>query len=293
MSAAFSIAHVTDAHLPGHGRFAPGELMGKRLFSALNWVRKRHADHLWPVADMLRADVVQAVPDHVAMTGDVVNFGLVREFAVGAEWLSGFGDPAGVSFAPGNHEAIHGGVEAACAAAFAPFTQGDEGTKAGWPWLRRRGPVALIGVSTSIATAPFLAQGLAGAAQRSRLAEILDQTRDACRIVLIHHPPTAMSIPRRCLRDRVEVSAVIADIGAELVLHGHNHRNQLSWIDGPASRIPVLGAPSASVPYGGHPEPAEWRMITIEADGTGWSFDILRRGLTADGSFADIGRFRL
>ena len=34
--------------------------------------------------------------------------------------------------------------------------------------------------------------------------------------------------------------------GAEMVLHGHFHRAQVRWIDGPSRRVPILGVPSAS-----------------------------------------------
>src|SRR5690606_17621384 len=100
----------------------------------------------------LRADILASRPDHVAMTGDVVNFGLGREFTAAAAWLGGFGHDGSVSFVPGNHEALVRGAEAACAAAFKAFTASDDVADGapGWPWMRVRGPVALIGLSTAI-----------------------------------------------------------------------------------------------------------------------------------------------
>lgn len=181
------------------------------------------------------------------------------------------------------------GVTSERDAAFAPFTRSDEGE--GWPWLRRRGPVALIGVSTSIPTPPFFAQGEAGAAQVEGLRAHLEAARGACRIVMIHHPPTEMSSERKGLRDRKAVRAAIAEAGAELVLHGHNHRSELSWIDGPAGRIPVLGCPSASTPRGAGREPAEWRLLTIAARESGYEINVLRRAVNDAGAFEDRGRF--
>lgn len=288
---AFTLAHLTDAHLPLHGRFTPGELLSKRGFSALNWMRRRRRLHSAAVADALRADVVAHAPDHVAMTGDAVNFGLRREFAGAAAWLSGFGPAEEVSFTPGNHEALVAGAEAAREAAYAPFTAG-EGPAGAWPWLRRRGPVALIGVSTAIATAPFLAVGEAGEAQTRALAAALEATEGLFRIVLIHHPPTNLTRKRKALRDRAALAAAIANAGAGLVLHGHDHRNEFSWIDGARGRIPVLGAPSASTPHGRGHEPAEWRLLTIRKEGGGWRMDVLRRTFGPAG-IADRGRFTL
>lgn len=291
----FTIAHFTDAHLPLHGRFRASELCGKRALSALNWARRRRLLHLREVADALRADILAHRPDHVAMTGDAVNFGLEREFTAAAAWLGGFGPGGEVSFVPGNHEALVAGAEAACAAAFATFTASDaaDDRSGDWPWMRVRGRVALVGVSTAIPTPPLFAQGEAGAAQIAALRRRLSVARGLCRIVLIHHPPTDMSRPRKALRDRVAVAAAIAEEGAELVLHGHNHRNQLSWIDGVGARIPVLGAPSASGPAGRGVEPAEWRLLGIAPESGGYRIAILRRALAAGGQFEDRGRFSL
>lgn len=287
----FTIAHLTDAHLPLHGGFGVRELMSKRGLSALNWMRRRRKQHKREIADALQRDVLAHAPEHVVMTGDVVNFGLEREFAGGAAWLAGFGPEEGVSFVPGNHEAMVAGAEAARETTFAPFTRGDDGF--GWPWLRRRGPVALIGVSTSIATPPFYAQGEAGAAQIAGLRAHLAATRGACRIVAIHHPPTDIATERKALRDRRALAAAIAAEGAELVLHGHDHKNELSWIDSPAGRIPVLGAPAASTPRGSGRQAAEWRLLTLRPREGGYEIGVLRRAANAVGAFEDRGRFIL
>jgi hypothetical protein len=48
------------------------------------------------------------------------------------------------------------------------------------------------------------------------------------------------------LIDAPMLRALLAEHGAELVLHGHNHEQQLMWLDGPSGRIPAVGVPSAS-----------------------------------------------
>lgn len=287
----YTIAHFTDAHLPLHGGFRLRELLCKRGLSALNWVRRRRWVHQMEIADALRADILAHKPDHVAMTGDVVNFGLKREFESAAEWLREFGPTDALSFVPGNHEAMIRGAEAAREKTFSAFTSGDEAS--GWPWVRKRGPVALIGVTTAISTSLILAQGEVGRAQLDRLRQRLAETRGLCRVVMIHHPPTPLSSRRKELRDRVEVSNVLAAEGAELVLHGHNHKNQLSWIDGEAGRIPVLGAPAASTPGGPAHEAAEWRLLTVREAKEGFEIAVLRRALNEAGTFEDRGRFVL
>lgn len=280
MTDRFTLAHFTDAHLPLHGRFRIADLRGKRILSALNWTLNRRKRHVMAIADALKADILAHAPDHAAMTGDVVNFGLAREFPLAADWLSDFGDGGRLSFVPGNHENLRSGVAELVETTFAEWT-GPE-----WPWVKPLGPVTLIGVSTSVPSPSGFAQGEAGAAQTARLKEALTAAEGTARVILIHHPPTEMSKPRKALRDRAAVRDAIARAGAELILHGHNHKNELSWIDRPnGARIPVLGAPSASSPLR-RGQVAEWRLI--EFAGTEVR---LRRRAFDGGVFQDRGLF--
>lgn len=287
-----TLAHITDLHLPLHGRFRRGELVGKRAFSALNWARKRRRTHLVEVAEALADDIAAHKPDHVAVTGDTVNFGLPREFEAGAAWMDRFGASSDVSFVPGNHEAILKGVEAKRDHAFARFTTGDDGD-AGYPWLRKRSDVALIGVSTSVSTPPFFAQGKVGEAQLAALKNVLNMTADMCRIILIHHPPSGPCKPRKRLLDAEEFRDVVAECGAEMVLHGHNHKALLSWINTRQGRIPVVGAPSASIGHGWRDHPAEWRLFDIEKGAEGFEITMRRRRITPSNNVEDYGTFRL
>lgn len=283
-----TLAHLTDAHLKLHKRIRARDLLGKRLFSAMNWRRHRRRVHLPAAAAAITADLIAHKPDHVAMTGDAVNFGLPEEFLGAAEWLSQLGNPADVSFVPGNHEAIHKGVDADMMAALGQFSTGDDGI-AGYPFLRQRGPVAIIGVSTCITTRLGRAQGELGAAQRARLAKVLRASRGMCRVVLIHHPPAGPCPTRKHLRDRKAFAQVIAAEGAELILHGHNHRVQEYHLAGPDGPVPVLGAPSASNRHGGGDDPAEWRLFTITRQETGFEITMQRRRITAAGNVEEAG----
>jgi 3',5'-cyclic AMP phosphodiesterase CpdA len=120
---------------------------------------------------------------------------------------------------------------------------------AGFPYVRRLGRIALIGVSSARPTAPFLATGRLGAAQRARLEELLAELGEAglCRVLLMHHPPLpAGQSRRRQLEDAAELQALLARSGAELVLHGHTHRSHFATLPGPRQPIPVVGVPSSS-----------------------------------------------
>lgn len=287
-----TLAHITDLHLPLHGRLRRGELISKRAFSALNWARKRRRTHLVEVAEALAADLVAHAPDHTAVTGDTVNFGLPREFEAGAAWIDRFGAPQDVSFVPGNHEAILKNVEAKRDAAFARFATGDDGVT-GYPWIRRRNEIALIGVSTSVSTPPLFAQGRVGAAQLEALGNALQATKGLCRVILIHHPPSGPCKPRKRLLDADAFRSVLAEHGAELVLHGHNHKALLSWIDTCDGRTPVIGAPSASIGHGWRDHPAEWRLFEIEKCADGFDIHMRRRRITKSNGVEDYGTFRL
>ena len=85
----------------------------------------------------------------------------------------------------------------------------------------------------------MMATGRLGGEQLARLAEILIALgrEPLFRVVLIHHPP----IPNRRhymkrLIDGAMFRALLAEHGAELILHGHNHEQQLAWLDGPRRR---------------------------------------------------------
>jgi nucleotide-binding universal stress UspA family protein len=268
---ALRLAHLSDVHLP---LTVPrgGELLSKRGLSALNWRLKRRALHGAEVAEALLSDLRAARPDAVAMTGDLCNFALAREFAAGGGWLDALGPAERVVAIPGNHEALTPGWRARMAQGWGRHALGPSGEET--PFLRPVGPVALIAVSTAVATPPFMASGRVGPAARTRLGELIAQARRAglLPVVLMHHPPTAITSRRKGLADREAVCAVLAEAGAALVLHGHTHRPDLSWIDGggtDAPRIPVLGVPSFSLrPRAtgeGNDHPAgAWREIVLE-----------------------------
>ena len=287
MSDPLILAHLTDAHLP-LGRPSLLEAAGKRGLSYANWLRRRRVLHRAEVAARIVADLKAAKPDFIAMTGDLVNFSLEQEFANGADWLADLGPPGQVGIAPGNHEALVPGYQARMLRHWAPFATGDDG-RPGFPWLRRRRGVALIGLSSAVATPPFMATGRVGDDQLSALARLLAETgrEGDCRVVLIHHPPTLNTIWRKALTDRAELCAVIATQGAELVLHGHTHRADLSWIDTAAGRVPVIGAPACGMAPGLGHDPGAWRRLEISRQEAGWRLVLHERRVDAGGEVTD------
>ncbi len=74
--------------------------------------------------------------------------------------------------------------------------------------------------------------------------------------------------------------------GADLVVHGHNHTNMVTWLQGPSGPIPVVGAPSASLGRRYKEEPlARYNLFRIEGAGP-WAIEMVGRGLTEPGGQA-------
>ena len=287
MSDPLILAHLTDAHLP-LGRPSLFEAFSKRGLSHANWLRSRRFLHRAEVAARIVADLKAARPDFIAMTGDLVNFSLDGEFAAGAEWLSGLGPAERVGVVPGNHDALVRGFEARMMRHWGPHVTGDDG-RPGFPWLRRRRGVALIGLSSAVATLPFMATGRLGDGQLSDLARLLAETgrEGLCRVILVHHPPTSITRGRKALSDRAALCEVIATQGAELVLHGHTHRADLSWIDTAAGRVPVIGAPACGMQPGMGRDAGAWRRLEISRHGPGWRLVLRERRVGFDGEVSD------
>jgi len=284
----FVLAHLSDPHLGPLPPPRPSELASKRALGFINWQRKRRFLHRGEVLDALVQDLATQAPDHIAVTGDLVNISLPGEFATARAWLERLGAPHDVTLVPGNHdvyvraarnEATHvwGDYMGSDSPASGSATHG-----AAFPFVRRRGPIALIGLSTALPTPPFMATGQLGAEQIERLANLLAALgrEDRFRVVLIHHPP--VSKPSRRLKRLLDAQlfrAAVAQHGAELIVHGHDHVHALVWLDGPNGRIPAVGVPSASAALTGDDDPAAYNLYRIDRVAAGWRCEMIARGL--------------
>ena len=262
----FILAHLSDAHIGPLPRPRRRELIGKRLTGYLNWTRGRAHVHDMDLLAALVADIKARNPDHIAMTGDILNIGLKAEYPLARHWLETLGEPQNVSFVPGNHDAYVRGAMGDLAATFAPWTRNDAGAS-GYPYLRLRGNVALIGLSSGVPTAPFIASGRLGRAQSEAAAKLLAETGRAghLRVIMIHHPPQKGGASfGRGLADAEAFESMIRRIGAELVIHGHNHRLMVHHMEGPERPVPVVGVASASALRGTPGHRAGYHLFEIE-----------------------------
>lgn len=287
----FVLAHLTDPHLSPLPVPRLGELMGKRALGFLNWRRKRGKVHRADILDAIVSDLKARAFDHLAITGDLINIALDAEFAPARAWLESMGAPDEVTLVPGNHDTYVHATASQASREWVAYMRGDE--LESFPFVRRRGPVALIGLSSAVPTPPFMATGALGAEQLARLESLLaDLGREGLfRIVLIHHPPVSkVSHYTKRLTDGPQLRAALRRHGAELLIHGHDHVCSLTWLDGPNGRIPALGAPSASAAAGGTNEPAGYHLFEIDGKAGAWRCTMIARGFSGGGVIAELQR---
>jgi 3',5'-cyclic AMP phosphodiesterase CpdA len=294
----FRLAHVTDPHFRGYAGLALGDFLGKRnskrFVGAVNLVVNRTRKHKMALLEALLHDLRAQAVDHVALTGDLANISIEAEWQSALRWLEALGAPTdAVTVIPGNHDAYVPEVVASRTfeRLFAAYQTRDVGASdETYPFVRVRGDVALVGVSSSVATGDLGAWGEVGAPQLARLEAALTDAAlvGKTRVVLIHHPPVMFKEgEHRNLKDRAALAAVLARAGADLVLHGHDHADERATLDGPAgAKIPVVGAGSAS--YAGAPERRS-RYNIYELDGRAITCVIRAHDETSD-TFREVRR---
>ena len=211
------------------------------------------------------------------------------------QWLHSLGPPSQVTVIPGNHDAY---VQTAWDPTFAqwldymatdaaepPGAEGTNSFSAIFPSLRILGMVALIGVSTARPSAPLLAIGTVGAAQLEKLAEILTKTgkQGLFRVVLIHHPPGPATVTwHKRLTDGDAFRQVLAQRGAELLLHGHAHRTSVTHVQTPSGIAPAIGVPSASAYSHEAKRRARYHLYRLSSNARGWDVCLTVRGYSIE-----------
>ncbi len=277
------IAHISDIHLGPLPAVRFRELMNKRVFGYINWQRNRAGSFDTAVLTAITDDIRAAKPDHIAVTGDLVNLGLDAEYDGALAWLQTLGTPRDVTVVPGNHDAYLRRSIERYSATWLPYANGDHPNPTmAFPFVRRRGQLAIIGLSTAVATGPFMATGYMDDAQAAAFGKALAETgaEGLCRVVMIHHPPmhSLTTWPRRLI-GASKVQAQVAKYGAEVILHGHNHRTTVANMPGPKGPVPVIGAAAPAImPNPRHPGGA-YNLIRIEQRaGGGYAIKMTERG---------------
>ena len=290
-AAEFCLAHLSDLHLASPLALAAGDMFNKRLVGYLSWQLRRRRIHRSDVLRVLTSDLLAARPDHIVVTGDIVNISLAAEFRAAADWLATLGPAHRVTVIPGNHDAYVRVTWQRSWAAWRRYMTSDDGPAEGdasnggdarFPFVRRRGSIALVGLSSAIPSAPGYALGRLGEPQLAAVERLLHQLGDigAFRILLIHHPPVARRRHgRQRLLDADAFATMLARAGGELVLHGHNHFARFYDLPGRDGPVPIVGVASASaLPVDGHP-PGQYHLYRIVRTADGWEVEVEVRGV--------------
>ncbi len=270
MSADICFAHLSDWHATSLAGGGAALFRGKRISGWASWGLSRRRHHDPRILAAAFRDVHAQGVDRILVTGDLTHVSLESEFLAAVRQLEALGDPERVFLIPGNHDCY---VPASAASSWDhwadylvgdPFSTFDDELAAclsapapagvaprheDYPTLRLSGRLATIGLCSSIPTPIFRAGGRLGPEQLDRLERLLAllAARGMCRVVMIHHPVAAKGEPaRRALSDGDDLRAVLARVGAELVVHGHKHRRRINRVPGPVADVPIIGVPSSS-----------------------------------------------
>ncbi len=280
----YRIAHISDVHLGPLPKVKLHQLANKRITGYLNWKLNRKSVLAGDYLGGIIGDIQSKPIDHILVTGDLMNLSLPEEFDMAHSFLKLLGEPENVTANCGNHDAYLPGSLQKSIRKWAPYLSSDDkiiSTANDYPILRKRDDIAIIACNSAEATLPFFATGYFRKKQAERLAQILDQTKDMYRIVMIHHPPIADATPwYKRLIGQEEFRDVIKTHGAELILHGHTHLDTKNHIEGPLGDVPVICVPAAGNAPGGHKPAGQYNLFSITREKTGWETGFEEYGFT-------------
>jgi 3',5'-cyclic AMP phosphodiesterase CpdA len=273
-STMFRLAHISDLHLSPIPKVRLKELFSKRITGYVNWNRHRKAFHQIGVLDTLMSEISSKDINHLAITGDMVNLATNPEIIAARKWLEQCCPIETTSLVPGNHDAYVPGAFKQAMQAWKPWVTGDMGEKADvFPYMQRRGPVAIIGLSTSNASMPFRATGNFSTKQADAATKLLIKAKEQnlFRIILIHHPPYEGATHRmKRMYGTKNFRHMLDRASAELILHGHTHLNTRFDINSDQGKVPSIGISSATQIHGDKKPVAGFNLFDISKQGDVW-----------------------
>ncbi len=279
------VIHISDLHLTDLSTVRPQKIRGKRRLGHFSWRGRRRYRHLPAHLEALRRAVLDAQPDFIVVTGDLVHIGLPSELAVAANWLAALAPPGKMLVTPGNHDLYAEDSWAACEGHLGDYLHlSPSSGEAGEAPFRRGFPshvslqlgaerhtadakgttdrplgclqafhesvdgIELYGLNTGCPTPLGAASGRLGSGQRHRLERLMKQApAGALKVVALHHAPMRGVMPgRKALIDADALEALLAD--AHLVLHGHGHWSR-SYRCGAAQIFAVGSASTADAAF--------------------------------------------
>ncbi len=254
------LAHLSDLHVLSLDKVGVHRFFNKRATGYANLrFRRNHIHRPGHVRAILR-EIARLKVDHVIITGDLTNLALESEFEAVRQMLkTELGMPSdALSIVPGNHDFYTRGAERSGRFLnyFGEFASTDLPVgEAVFPFVRLRGPLAIIGLNTALARAPLLATGRVGTPQLEALARILAHPELARRtpVILGHHPVYNPEDARKRLMTGLEDADLLARaltrVEEGLFLHGHLHTRAHRTSKTGAGNIDIIGATSASLQH--------------------------------------------
>ncbi|HEX7707160.1 MAG TPA: metallophosphoesterase [Thermoanaerobaculia bacterium] len=230
------IAHISDTHVfPPQGMEWREMIFNKRIAGWANTRLRRGRVYRRRYLEAVLDAASRA--DHLVITGDVTNLALEAEFHEALRLFESRTGGAEITVVPGNHDLYLPRIsrEGRFEHHFGAFVRSDlpelsVAVAAGnYPFVKLRGEVAIIGLSSAVPRPPFIAAGYLGGEQLDALRAILDHPEVASRVpvMLVHHPPvdsrTRLFQLRDGLADAASLRETLAGLRRGLVLFGHLH----------------------------------------------------------------------
>lgn len=276
------IAHITDIHVLDLDGVRARDFFNQRVLGGANLLFNRGGEYPVEVTERLMQDINARGVDHVIVSGDLANLSLPSEFERARQLLSLLEvGSADVTVVPGNHDCytLTERIQGNFRRVFDPYLEGDlvaegpgdRGRPAGFPFVRLRDKVAIVALSTAHVSPPLLATGSLGPRQLAAAEELLahPEVRSRFRLVVMHHPPRGKHAKwQKRLTDGEAFIEMIGRVGAELIVHGHLHRDLRDELPGPdGSAAQIIGLNSSIWLTDDPARRASYNIYEIDDDG--------------------------
>ncbi|MEM1347728.1 MAG: metallophosphoesterase, partial [Myxococcota bacterium] len=234
------LGHISDLHVFAMARSKPWRFANKRVLGGANLLLRRKNTHQTSLIHKAIAKLGTLGADHVAVTGDLTNLALEEEFdAARAIVDTILGAPEAVSIIPGNHDyyVASASRKRAFERAFSAYLSSDlprlQG-ELGYPFCHLREGVAIVGLSSGVATPAFFSGGRVRQEQLLLAREIFshDRVQGRARVLMVHHHVLPFehahsSERRRGISNAADVVRMARECAVDLLIHGHNHYYQV------------------------------------------------------------------
>jgi 3',5'-cyclic AMP phosphodiesterase CpdA len=277
------IAHFSDLHVLALEGVATSRFFNKRFTGWVNLRLKRGHHHHSVHVRAIAREITRAKVDHVVITGDLTNLALEQEFLAVRELLEhelGL-HPDQISAVPGNHDLYTRGAmrDKRFTTYFHDYVASDLPELAAelplgrFPFVKLRGPVAIIGLSSAVPRPPLMASGELGKPQLHALTRVLahPEVKKRTPVILLHHPihnpPSKVKTFVEGLWDAEGLRAELAGLHRGLVLHGHLHVRRNRTLGTPVGELLAIGATSASLEHENEHKMAGFNLYEFDAEG--------------------------